>query len=149
MKQKKILPPTYLFMALVAMAALHFVLPLRKIIPWPYHFVGVLLLAIGSVINVWSSNLFAKYETTVKPFEPAEGLVTQGPFRVSRHPMYLGMVLILAGCAVLLRSLTPFFVIPVFAWLMDTKFIRVEEEMMEESHGDAYREYKKRVRRWI
>jgi len=149
MKQKKVLPPTYLFIALVAMAALHFVLPLGKVIPWPYHFVGVLPLVIGSVINVWSSNLFTKYETTVKPFERAEGLVMEGPFRVSRHPMYLGMVLILAGCALLLRSLVPFFVVLLFAAFMDTKFIRVEEQMMEESHGDAYREYKKRVRRWI
>ena len=149
MKQKRLLPPTYLFIALMAMAALHFVLPLRKIIPWPYHFVGVLPLVIGSVINVWSSNLFTKHETTVKPFGRAQGLVTEGPFRVSRHPMYLGMILILAGCALLLRSLTPFVVIPVFACLMDTRFIRAEEKMMEESHGDAYREYKKRVRRWI
>ena len=149
MKQKKILPPTYLFIALMAMAVLHLVLPFRKIIPWPYHFAGVLPLIIGSVINVWSSRLFTKHQTTVKPFEPADGLVTEGPYRVSRHPMYLGMVLILAGCAILLRSLTPFFVVPVFAWLMETKFIRVEEQMMQESHGDAYREYEKRVRRWI
>ena len=63
--------------------------------------------------------------------------------------MYLGMTLILAGLAVLLGSVTPVLVVPVFAWLMDRRFIVAEEQALEETFGEAYLEYKRHVRRWI
>jgi protein-S-isoprenylcysteine O-methyltransferase Ste14 len=63
--------------------------------------------------------------------------------------MYLGLLLILVGIAVLLGNLTPFLVIPVLAWLLQRKFMRVEEAALEATFGEDYVEYKKQVRRWI
>ena len=63
--------------------------------------------------------------------------------------MYLGLLLILAGVAVLLGNLTPFLVIGVLAWLLKREFIRVEEAALEATFGEDYAEYKKQVRRWI
>jgi len=146
---KNTLPPTYLLSAIVIMAVLHFVVPIAKVIPRPWNFFGTIPLALGIVINVIASNDFDRVGTTVKPFEGSSALVTTGVFRLSRHPMYLGFVLILIGIAVIMRSLTPYVVIPCFAILMDTVFIRVEERMLEEQFGDDWFEYKREVRRWI
>lgn len=149
MKTKRPLPPTYLAVSLVAMAALHFLLPARTIIAFPWILIGIAPLALGIAINLVADAAFKKHGTTVKPFEESTALVTDGFFRVSRHPMYLGFVLVLLGIAILLGSLTPFVVVIVFAILMDRVFITVEERMMEEAFGEEWLEYKKRVRRWI
>lgn len=63
--------------------------------------------------------------------------------------MYLGFVLTLIGIAVLLGSLVAFFVIPVFAVLIDRIFIQVEERMLEAKFDQAWLDYKAQVRRWI
>jgi protein-S-isoprenylcysteine O-methyltransferase Ste14 len=96
-----------------------------------------------------ADNALRKAKTTVKPFEESSALVTSGVYRISRHPMYFGFVLILMGLAVMLGSLMPFLVIPVFAILIDTVFIRVEERMLEDKFGRAWLDYQRRVRRWI
>jgi protein-S-isoprenylcysteine O-methyltransferase Ste14 len=63
--------------------------------------------------------------------------------------MYLGYVLILIGVAVMLASLTPLLVIPVFAVLMDRVFVSVEEQMLQDRFGPVWTEYRARVRRWL
>ena len=63
--------------------------------------------------------------------------------------MYLGMVLMLVGVAILLGTGSPFLVVPVFMWLMTVRFIRVEETMLERVFGETFLEYKRRVRRWL
>jgi steroid 5-alpha reductase family enzyme len=92
---------------------------------------------------------FRDAKTTVRPFQESAALVTDGAYRISRHPMYLGFVLILLGPAVLLGSLTPFFVVPIFAVVMDRVFIVVEERMLAEEFGQAWLSYKAKVRRWV
>ncbi len=149
MKRKPVLPPAYLFGAIVLIVVLHFLLPINRLIPPLYNLLGLVPLFVGTLANIHASNLFKKAGTTVKPFEPSSTLVTNGPYRFSRHPMYLGMTLILAGLAVLLGSVTPVLVVPVFAWLMDRRFIVAEEQALEETFGEAYLEYKRHVRRWI
>jgi len=148
-KRKRILPPTYLLTAIVAMVALHFLLPIRKVIPAPFNYLGVVPMLLGGGISTWASNIFNKAGTTVKPFEDSSRLVTEGPYRFSRHPNYLGMVVLLAGLAALLGSITPPAVIPAFVWLITRKFISVEEKAMAEAFPEAYRRYSERVRRWI
>lgn len=149
MKDKKVLPPTYLFIAIVIMVALHFLLPGAKVTAFPWNLSGIIPCAFGIVMNLIADRAFKKVGTTVKPFEESTVLITNGVFRVSRHPMYLGFVLILLGIAVFMGSLTPYVVIVVFAILMDVVFIRVEEKMLEDTFGEAWLQYKKKVRRWI
>ena len=85
----------------------------------------------------------------MRPFEPSTALVEDGPFRFSRNPMHLGMVLVLAGAFILLGSLSPLFVLPAFVWLLHTRFVVREEAHMERHFGDCYLDYKRRVRRWL
>jgi protein-S-isoprenylcysteine O-methyltransferase Ste14 len=149
MRRKKSLPPTYLFVSILIMVALHFLYPTAIIIPFTWSLFGIIPLAAGLTANLSADRAFKRYNTTVKPFEQPTTLVTSGVFRVSRNPMYLGFVLILIGIAILLGSLTPFLVVPVFAVLMDAVFIRSEEEMLYAAFGENWLEYKKNVRRWM
>jgi protein-S-isoprenylcysteine O-methyltransferase Ste14 len=146
---KRILPPLYLLAALVVMAALHVVLPVKQFLFFPSSLVGVLPIAGGVLINVWSEALFHRRGTTVLPFEKTSRLVTTGPYRFTRNPMYLGMVAILAGVALLLGSVAPALVVPAFAWSMQKRFIEPEERQLEEAFGEEYRTYRRRVRRWL
>jgi protein-S-isoprenylcysteine O-methyltransferase Ste14 len=146
---KRLLPPVYFLIAILLGVALHFALPLRIVIPLPWSLLGVWPLLLGIILNVLADRSLKRHETAVKPFEPSRALVTDGVYRVSRHPMYLGMVLILAGIAVLLGSLTPWFILLLLAVVLDARFIRIEESMLEETFGEAYRAYRKRARRWI
>ncbi len=149
MTSKRVLPPTYLLAFIVVMIALRFLLPMAMIVPFPWSLFGLVLLAAGILINLIADKAFTKANTTVKPFEESAVLITDGAFRISRHPMYLGFVLILIGIAVIMGTLSPFFAIPVFAALMDIVFIRVEERKLEEAFGRTWLEYKRGVRRWI
>jgi len=149
MNRKRILPPTYLFVAIVAMVALHFFMPVMKVVAFPWGLLGAIPLAIGIAVNIIASNTFDKAGTTVKPFEESTALITDGVFRISRHPMYLGFVLLLLGLALMLGSLTPFAVPAVFAVLMELVFIRTEERMLEATFGARWLDYKKQVRRWV
>jgi protein-S-isoprenylcysteine O-methyltransferase Ste14 len=149
MKFKQILPPTYVLVALIAMLILHFIIPGIKLIPMPWNLLGLIPLVIGVALNLLADGDFRRAGTTVKPFQESSVLLTNGVFGFSRHPMYLGFVLILVGVAILMGSLTPWFIIPVFAALMELVFIRVEEHMLEEKFGQAWLAYKKKVRRWI
>jgi protein-S-isoprenylcysteine O-methyltransferase Ste14 len=149
MKTKAILPPTYVLIALIIMLILHFALPVVWIIPLPWDLLGLIPLVAGIALNILADRAFHQAGTTVKPFQESTALITDGVFRVSRHPMYLGFVLILVGVAILLGSLTPWVIIPIFAALMEVVFIRIEERMLAEKFGPTWTAYKEKVRRWI
>jgi len=149
MKNKSVLPPTYLFVAIVIMLVLHFLFPGAKLITLPWNLLGAVPLVLGIAMNLIADRAFKKVGTTVKPYEESTTLITEGVFRMSRHPMYVGFVLILFGIAIFVGSLTPYAVILIFAILMGVVFIRVEERMLEETFGETWMEYKKKVRRWI
>jgi protein-S-isoprenylcysteine O-methyltransferase Ste14 len=146
---KKILPPTYLLLAFIFILTLHFFLPVIELIDTPWNIIGAVPLGLGVVLNLVADREFKEHNTTVKPFEESNALITDGVFQISRHPMYLGFVLVLVGIAILLGTLSPFGVVIVFAILMEVLFIRVEEKMLEEKFGSAWHQYKARARRWI
>ncbi len=149
MTGRRILPPTYFLAAIVLMAALHWSAPVVSVIATPWNLVGILPLALGVVLNLMADRAFAKHQTTVKPFEQPRVLVTSGVFRFSRHPMYLGMVLMLIGIALLMGSLSPFLIVGVFALLVDRLFITAEGAMLSATFGEDWANYKRSVRRWL
>jgi protein-S-isoprenylcysteine O-methyltransferase Ste14 len=149
MNIQRIEPPSYLFAAMALMAMLHLLVPGAAIIGYPWQLLGSAPLLLGILLNLCADAAFKRHGTTVKPFEPSSTLITTGVFRVSRHPMYLGMVLILLGIAVLMGSVTPLLAVMAFAVLMDRRFIRIEERMLARQFGTAWQAYKQRVRRWL
>ena len=149
MEKKRILPPTYLWIYLLLCIGLHFIMPIKQIIPFPYRYIGIALIIVGLWLNIWADGLFKKRKTTVNPFDESAAFVLDGPFKFSRHPMYLGMVVLLLGVAIVLGSLITFVIPLAFFLTMEIAFISVEEDAMEKIFGQEYLDYKKRVRRWI
>ena len=145
----RIYPPVYLLLSVILMIALDRVFPLRRVVPSGLRPAGIALLVLGLALDVWAAGLFNRAGTAIKPLHPSTALVTHGPFRLSRNPMYLGMAVMLVGVAMLLGSLTSFAVVPAFALLIEHRFIRREEAMLEGTFGARYAQYKRRVRRWI
>jgi protein-S-isoprenylcysteine O-methyltransferase Ste14 len=150
MKQStRLLPPVYFLCALIVMAMLNFSVPAMHWIGSPWNLTGIAPILVGAALNIVAYTQFKRHKTTIKPFEYSSALVTDGVFRTSRNPMYLGMVCILTGVAIWLASLTPLVVIPLFAWWLTVKFIIPEEDGLAEQFGHAYEVYKTSVRRWV
>ena len=147
--RKGMLPPTYLLSAILVMAVLHFLLPLQQILTFPSRLLGIVPFLIGLTLNLAADGQFKQHMTAVKPSERPTSLITTGVYRVSRNPMYFGFVLILLGIAILTGSLSPLFIVPLFAVLMEVVFIRTEEHIMAVEFGEAWLVYKEQVRRWI
>jgi protein-S-isoprenylcysteine O-methyltransferase Ste14 len=146
---RKTIPPVYFFAALIIMVVLHHLLPLAQLIPAPVSYAGTFLVIAGFSISAWGAHSFKKADTPVKPFEKSTALITHGLYRYTRNPMYSGMMIILLGTWILLGSLSPLLVIPVFFLIIQEGFIKHEEPFLEGIFGDEYREYKSRVRRWL
>ncbi len=142
-------PPVYFFLYLAIAIALHFVLPIAKIISYPYNLVGFLLIAFGLVINIKASMLFFERKTSIIPFEKSSALITDWPFSLTRNPIYLGGFLMWLGIAFLLGSIAAFFAPIASIITIDMLFVRKEEKMLEETFGKKYLDYKTRVRRWV
>lgn len=148
-KKKRILPPTFFMSAIVTIIIIHFTLPIIVFINFPWNLLGIVFLLLGVGLNLLADNRFKHFEVNVKPYEYSYKLVTNGVFKFSRNPMYLGMSQILLGESILCGSLSPFIITTVFILLIYFVFIRIEERMLLEKFGDEYIRYKKNVRRWI
>ena len=149
MSSTKVLPPVYFLGAMLLAVVAHYLVPLMAVVASPWHWAGAALIATGLAFVVLPARQFQARGTTIKPFQDATVLVSDGFFAVSRNPMYLGMVIVVGGVAVFLGSLSPFIVVAAFALVLDRRFVVPEEKALEQSFGDAFRQYRKRVRRWL
>ncbi len=110
---------------------------------------GVIGIVAGVLLVMSAGGVFRRAGTSPMPMRAATALVTDGPFRFTRNPMYLGVVLAYVGLALLLDSLWALALVVVVVPLLDAAAIRPEERHLEARFGAAYTDYKKRVRRWL
>jgi protein-S-isoprenylcysteine O-methyltransferase Ste14 len=103
----------------------------------------------GAVIAGWSLLIFHKARTTTVPGRASAKLVTSGPYRISRNPMYVGLTLAYLGEAGLLKQLWPLIVLPLVLAYINSIVIPVEEARLKEVFGEDYGHYCSRTRRWI
>jgi protein-S-isoprenylcysteine O-methyltransferase Ste14 len=140
--------PPHVALALLALGvAGHFAMPAGvrfRCLPC-----GAALAALGLSTMIWAFWLFRRAGTTIRPTDAPSCLVTTGPDRVSRNPMYVGITAILLGIAVAVGS-WPMLVAPVgFVATMSIVFIPFEERRLKGILGEAYESYTRRVRRWL
>ena len=114
------MPPVYLLAAIAAMVALHYLSPGRQILVTPWGWLGAVPIVAGLGVVLWVAAIFGRRKTTIKPGDVSSALVTDGPFRVSRNPIYLAMTSILVGTAIALGSLAPGWSCPCSLPLLDT-----------------------------
>ena len=143
------IPPLYFLLAILAMTGLHYLLPIADLIDRPWSYLGLVPIVLGVGLAVWAERLFSWAGTGVRPFTPSTALVTAGPYRFTRNPMYLGMLLVLAGGWLMIGSLGAALVIPVFFWWIRSRFVLPEEAHMERHFGEGYLAFKTAVRRWL
>ena len=143
------IPPVIFLVFLLVEIALYKWLPVSTVLPSPWNFAGVILIVAGVLIVIGPASSFSRAGTTIKPFQESSALVTTGMYRITRNPMYLGMVTVLTGVAALTGSSSPFVMPVLFVPVLNSRVIRHEEEMLEERFGEEYRAFKQSVRRWI
>ena len=143
--------PWVFVLAYVAGIGLDFGLPpaFRSQAPPGVFIGGAILFAAGAVIAGWGWVLFRRAGTTRVPGQPSTSLVTSGPYRVCRNPMYVGLALAYLGEAGLLEQLGPVVLLPLVLAYLNGVVVRVEEARLREVFGDAYDRYCARTRRWI
>ena len=145
----RIVPGAWFLGAVGAMVVLDRVAPGVRLIPAPYRYGGALLIVAGIAAAIWAVRLFRQSRTSPMPHKTPAALVVRGPYRISRHPMYLGLTVTLCGAAVLLGSLTPWAVAAAFFAFVARPSAIEEEQVMDAAFGEAYGRYKVRVRRWL
>lgn len=143
-----LIPPVYFFSGCLFIIFSYWIAPQLNIIPFPYNLTGLLIIIAGFYPLGTAYKLFSKYRTPVT-FDQSTNLVTEGIYRNTRNPMYLGMVALLLGLSVCFGN-TIGLVIPVlFFLIINSVFIPFEEKKMESGFGEKYLDYKKKVNRWI
>jgi protein-S-isoprenylcysteine O-methyltransferase Ste14 len=110
---------------------------------------GILLILLGFTLRVWAVFHFYTQKMRVISLEPQDFLLTTGPYRYSRNPLYLGgNVFCFFGAALLLGSPTALIMTALHIPLVDL-LIRREERQLEQRFGEEFRAYKRQVRRWL
>jgi protein-S-isoprenylcysteine O-methyltransferase Ste14 len=146
---KKLVPPVLVSIIAIVMAAARSVLPGPVIVPEPYNWVGLALFLGGFTLCAIGARHFNKVGTNIPTFNEPTILVTDGLFKWSRNPIYLGFTLFLLGLAVMLGTLVPFLGPIAFAVISDRWYIAFEERELQRKFGERYEAYRRTTRRWI
>ena len=143
-------PPAWAFLYLIIAGAMSWFYPWRALIDLRIVWLGVALVAIGVAIFAWAFLLFRREGTEIDPTsETNKSLVVRGPFRFTRNPMYLGLVISTLGIAFWVGSL-PMFAVPLLVFATANRaHIPFEEAKMRRQFGAAFDQYMRQVRRWI
>lgn len=147
-----IAPPPLVFAVGLGLAA-----ALERVLPRPAfpegerrgRRIGFLLLGLGLGLFAATLLTMRRYRTTVHPNRPVATLLTGGPYRISRNPIYLGDVLLYAGAALLLNSRWAFDLLSLVLFVINKGVIDREERYLTRRFGDDYRAYQAKVRRWL
>jgi protein-S-isoprenylcysteine O-methyltransferase Ste14 len=110
---------------------------------------GFVLVVAGVIVAFSAVGIFKRTSTTIVPFELPSTLVTWGPYRFTRNPMYVSLTLIYVGVAGMRVEIWPLIVLPLLLAYVNFMVIPMEERHLHGVFGNAYQEYGKRVRRWF
>jgi protein-S-isoprenylcysteine O-methyltransferase Ste14 len=146
-------PPPFVYVASLALGFLaHRVVP-ADIVPPRYRpvvaTIGWGLVVAWAIISLPALIAFRRLHTSIIPNRPATTVVETGPYRWTRNPMYVGLTVLSAGVACVFNALWPLVLLPLAVLVTDRYIIAREERYLERAFGDTYRDYQRRVRRWL
>jgi len=142
-------PPILLLMHLFAAFLLNSLFPLPIAFPKILVWVGYLLILVGIGLAFSAAGQFMKVHTTLDPHGSVTEIVTRGPYRFSRNPIYLGFVCLFIGFPFIFRTYWGVVLSPVLMISLYQLVIEREEAYLEKKFGDVYISYKSRLRRWL
>ena len=148
----RVFPPLVFLVAGGVAMGIHRFLPLH-VLPVdraaPLRVVGAVLSGVALAFAIWAVATFRRLGTTPNPAGGTTALASGGPYRFSRNPMYLSLVLLTTGVALTFDTLWPLLLLPFVVLVVRANVILPEERYLEAKFGQPYRDYKARVRRWI
>jgi protein-S-isoprenylcysteine O-methyltransferase Ste14 len=107
-----------------------------------------LVVAFG-IWNGWSLWLFGRHETGLLPGQATQAMIEEGPYRLSRNPLYVGLLALYLALALLVPTFWGLVLFPVAVLLVRWGAIAPEERFLHERFGESYDDYARRVRRWL
>lgn len=115
----------------------------------PFILIGLSLIGFGFLLAFNSISRFIKAKTGVVPFSKSTALITEGFYKYTRNPMYVGMNSFLLGLLIILNNPINFIFLVIFFFIVRNLFVIKEEVQMLETFGEEYLAYKNKVRRWL
>lgn len=147
--ENKIPPAVVWLVCALIMKSIAYLLPFVALPHLPIVAIVIALIGIGAgIAGIWS---FYKVRTTINPLEPSEAthFVSEGIYKLSRNPMYVGLVCCLVSWAIWLSYLLPWLGVLLFVAYMTRFQIIPEERVLRQKFGDEYQNYCLKVRRWL
>ena len=145
----RIIPPLVYLAGVVIGSALSIWFPTRVVhgpVAW---IIGGIFILCGAVLSASAIFNFKSVGTTVRPDRAATTLVTVGPYKLTRNPMYLALAFVYLGIAIAEQSLWAIVLLPVVLTIIVNRAIKPEETFLERRFGADYLRYKAKVRRWL
>jgi protein-S-isoprenylcysteine O-methyltransferase Ste14 len=143
-------PPPLIFLAGLAVGfALEALLPGSSVPDTVGWILGGALLLAGIALLFSFERAFTQKKTPANPWRPTTAIATDGPYRFTRNPAYLGMALVYVGIALCSQALWVLLPLPLVLAIVDRGVIAREERYLERKFGQEYLDFKRRVRRWI
>jgi len=147
--QVLILPPLVYAAAFIIGLLLHLVFPLYILSTPLARWIGVVCVLVSLPLAFTAFRALSRAHTPVDPMKPTTALVTEGPFRYSRNPIYLALTLLYVGVALLINALWILLLVVPALVVLRYGVIAREEAYLTRKFGGAYRQYTAQVRRWL
>jgi|SRR6476620_12343228 len=146
------IPPPLIYAAIFFLSIL-----MQKIIPINNSFfdsrnatiAGIVLIAIALLFILPALIKFVQSKNTLVTIKSATSLQTKGIYSLTRNPMYMGLLILYSGIAMLEGNWWTFIFIPLIIIIVQSYVIRGEENYLQRAFGEEYNAYRKKVRRWI
>ena len=143
-------PPLVWLLAVVAGFALNWLMPLRFVpAAVPAGWLGGAVLVVAVALFAWAIVTMTRAGSNVPTSMPTTSIVDTGPYRFTRNPIYVGMMLALVALAIAFDSLWLLLTLVPFALVIRYGVVAREEAYLERKFGEVYRQYCTRVRRWL
>ncbi len=142
-------PPLIYFAFLLAGLGADALWPVAVLPQGPRYAAGAVVIALSLALVISAFGQFRRHKTSFKPYEPSTALITEGPYRYSRNPMYLALSLLYAGLSIAAYSPWTLALLAPLLIVLHYGVIIREERYLERKFADAYRRYKSSTRRWL
>ena len=144
-----VFPPLLFGAALALGLVLHSIWPAHPLPSLHARAAGLALLAASALLARSGEAAMKRAGTSIRPDQPTLALVSDGPFRFTRNPLYVALTGVYVGLALLLNALWPLLLLIPVLGVLRWGVVAREERYLEAKFGEPYRAYKARVRRWI
>jgi protein-S-isoprenylcysteine O-methyltransferase Ste14 len=144
-----VFPPILLGGAMLLGALLDWLLPIPLLSPVAARVLGAALFVFSAALGFSAQRALRRAGTNISPNEPTLALVTDGPYRRTRNPLYLAGLGVYLGVALFINGLAPFLLLVPLAVLLHWGIVLREERYLTTKFGETYRVYQTQVRRWL